>query len=707
MSGMVCYRSLCDITIDCEWNILNLQGLISQLLVPYIPYLKSVSGFYPNCTCHFRRPYLGPGTTPTNISSKINLSFEEDESSTVTHNFSHSSSENETASRHTRSPTRSINSISESGTDARTNTEVDSSSTSMASTKTHSEEFSSTRSKYQYSSSVEGTSTIQSVTVSVAQVEAKAIPKGVPAEVKRQAEIVAGVVSVAGGMTVGPTAAQLGVAMAMVRMAKCSTEDDSADDSLSLLVHPLAFGVGNGDAAYERGAVLSNCFIIPVGFFLIIRFILAPLVQRLQRKADLLPVLMSLGWPSVMVIPFATLAEGSGYAIASLLLEPKVRGDNMAIALLGLAVIVAVVIVWFAMLVQWMPPLYLRKSDITGIMWALTSTKSWAPITLMERFSLRERGTKKKSLKRNDTSGHTSVSDEYDDDNNLFACLSLTQIERRDMSRQLNLFHCIGDRRLRYAEWVAFVSNFGVGVLEGVPSSYATTSTCRARVALAFFFVILIAGACMTATVPAELATSGIMNLLLAILTVFTLVSVFNESSSLVSNDLISSVGACANVIGLVILPLGLVEGVIRLRLRKQQSEMVERFDENQQQIANMVSDTANDNDDDQLLLTVANMESTSNRHQSLESVELTTKLLPDETFYDSDEPPISPPVTAQPRHQQWEAKTEEPAHKEPFPTPLSMPEHWAAVLREADLLDERSLHSNKSTTSVRNFDLL
>lgn len=75
-AGMICHRSFCHLEIDCLYLIQDVAGGGARAkLLPYVPYINSVSGYYPACHCHSRRPWLGPGAEPTIVSDETTITF--------------------------------------------------------------------------------------------------------------------------------------------------------------------------------------------------------------------------------------------------------------------------------------------------------------------------------------------------------------------------------------------------------------------------------------------------------------------------------------------------------------------------------------------------------------------------------------------------------------------------------------------------------
>lgn len=71
-----------------------------------------------------------------------------------------------------------------------------------------------------------------------------------------------------GGVSVPTVGKMQGVSMALLRMTQCGDEVLSEDETLPTMVHPLQFGIGQGDAKYARGAiVLLFYFAIPTLVF--------------------------------------------------------------------------------------------------------------------------------------------------------------------------------------------------------------------------------------------------------------------------------------------------------------------------------------------------------------------------------------------------------------------------------------------------------
>lgn len=83
-----------------------------------------------------------------------------------------------------------------------------------------------------------------------------------------------GMISITVGSVALPTATgQLFVSLALMRIAQCD-DDPLNGEPFDLPVHPLYFGLGEGDARYARGAFLGNLLIIPLvwsalGYFIV------------------------------------------------------------------------------------------------------------------------------------------------------------------------------------------------------------------------------------------------------------------------------------------------------------------------------------------------------------------------------------------------------------------------------------------------------
>ena len=178
------------------------------------------------------------------------------------------------------------------------------------------------------------------------------------------------VVAIAGGVSV--VGGQLGVANALTRMASCVEEtDDEVDDALPLLVHPLQFSLfdtaaGDGLRGAYAASVISNTIIIPCA---VAALALGPvqLLLRLVKGGGLAVMpraeaLTEMGWPSLLVMPFATLGEGIGVGIVRSFRGGSgggyTEGQNtiaVAAGLFGLAALVAFSSAWVYVLVRVIP----------------------------------------------------------------------------------------------------------------------------------------------------------------------------------------------------------------------------------------------------------------------------------------------------------------------------------------------------------------
>ena len=356
---------------------------------------------------------------------------------------------------------------------------------------------------------------------------------------------VVAVVALSGGAGVG---GQLAVVLAMGRIAKCGSEDDEEEEEegLPLMMHPLRFSLGSGPGGQVAAAAISNTLLIPLAFSLAAFFVAPALMaaagggdggRRHQRAA----ARARIGWPSVLLFPFGTLAEGSAAAITEAL-----RSDTLHVIFFG--AVGVTLLAAFCGVYSWAMARHLPRrrlvlqnsgsdsdSDAEGedaekapaenyegglrdeLRRAVSSPKHWfAPgrewaaatkVTCGEQASSdQQKGDEAERILIVSADGLGPQGTGSSPDQSASVGTSTEADVRFVEARLAQYAHFIGDSRWLYAEYASFLCSVIVGIAEGLPDSSHTYSfMCELRVGLAAAATISQCLLALGTTVPLEL----------------------------------------------------------------------------------------------------------------------------------------------------------------------------------------------------------
>eukprot|EP00744_Colponema_vietnamica_P009830 GILI01013952.1.p1 GENE.GILI01013952.1~~GILI01013952.1.p1 ORF type:complete len:681 (+),score=128.93 GILI01013952.1:72-2045(+) len=401
-----------------------------------------------------------------------------------------------------------------------------------------------------------------------------AIPEPVepsPMEIYReQSERVLTALLIAGGGLVSATSSgQASVAMAIIRVARCvddtaaSTEDgdDSEDEGdgdsdvslgdlgepLSPFIHPLGFSVGAGDYKFYIGAILGNCLIIPFLAFLLLRFLLPHALQRwvLPADTDMPKVLNYIGYPSVLIVPFVTLAEGIAAAATELVRSGKAA--EALVGILGGGILLAVVGAWGHVLLMrlYKLPIRLEKAPFEGyVSLAFGPMYDWAPKDL--------------------DSDKEDTEDEVEKEEN-----AANEEADEELERMGNF---IGGKVFLFADGMALLLTVMVGIVEGIGKGVACHSSV---LTLAVFGIIQSLLACTT-TCPTEFLVQFLIAICITMLAVSSSRAGFKgPNDTLFSEDIEQTIGFSVNILGFFGLGLGVTCALVNLAQQKELLEML------------------------------------------------------------------------------------------------------------------------------------
>lgn len=363
------------------------------------------------------------------------------------------------------------------------------------------------------------------------------------------------------GSTVG---GQLGVASAIQRMADCG-EDIT---ELPILVHPLRFSLDSDSEFGASGAaVLSNSLIIPLVIALIVRGLGTALqsIKKISRKESL----TSMGWPSVLLIPFSVLAEGTAASFTRCLLS----GDPLYITIgaAGVLATLGCLYKWKEILRCVIPRrcMMLRPcatideippSDATTINGVslirffsrLTNpTHEWVPATNTE-----DRANVSQTAS---TAGPQSGQGRSD----VGPVVTAAQFQR--------YCNAVGDKRWYYTEVASFTCSILVGILEGTPQP--NRAFCSAKMVLVLPAVLAQCLFNLSSLVPAERSLQTFLSLtmipqaIMSTIMVFMGISLYTDNGSMGDNlEMASaSLAMTSSLIGLMMIALGLARAAIGL----------------------------------------------------------------------------------------------------------------------------------------------
>eukprot|EP00744_Colponema_vietnamica_P007299 GILI01010520.1.p1 GENE.GILI01010520.1~~GILI01010520.1.p1 ORF type:complete len:651 (+),score=73.58 GILI01010520.1:61-2013(+) len=310
------------------------------------------------------------------------------------------------------------------------------------------------------------------------------------------------------------TGGQLGVANAIARMSNCD-ESEENDDDLPILVHPLRFSLGAGHVGAHAAAAVSNTLLIPLAIGLVARW---PMLWALRayKGIDHGQALTFIGWPSLLVMPFSSLAEGTGLSVVRSLMSGEPLGIFAGLA--GLAALSAFVGMWVWVLLKIIPHQKLKLEHVerpVNAKWVVTPMKRWAP-----------------------TGGRKSLSEDI-------------------LESYSNV---LGGKRLYLAELVSFLCSIVVGIAEAIPAS----TGCEARAVIAVVAAVAQCICNVLTLIPFELFLQSLLSLCVAPLSLIATTKVFDKSS--MDEGLESALGVFSmvgNVVGIALMVLSILVGVL------------------------------------------------------------------------------------------------------------------------------------------------
>eukprot|EP00744_Colponema_vietnamica_P008727 GILI01012441.1.p1 GENE.GILI01012441.1~~GILI01012441.1.p1 ORF type:complete len:928 (-),score=95.17 GILI01012441.1:244-2883(-) len=341
----------------------------------------------------------------------------------------------------------------------------------------------------------------------------------VPSPAVKDTAVATGTFSVTVGAVAVPVAAmQQGVALALLRIAQC--EDALNGEQLDVAVHPLQFGLGDGDATYARGAVIGNLLIIPLAWGLL-SYLVIPMAVSTVSGRSLLASRDFVGWPGNLVMPFAVLSEGSAMASAGLVRESI--GD-VFLGLVGIVILVLVTSLWAVELWRMARLIScVRVPNAKGIAIVVQPRYEWEVATASSEVTLDELGDE----------------------------LSPPKFDLAYLERRLQL---VGSSWWLWSALAAHMLSAAVGVAESLPVS---SSVCRVRWAVASISAVLQATAVLTNTVPIEFFLLGLLGVLSCILVVLVALSTFNVGSSEATVAALNAVSLLSSVLGIALIVIG------------------------------------------------------------------------------------------------------------------------------------------------------
>eukprot|EP00744_Colponema_vietnamica_P010816 GILI01015245.1.p1 GENE.GILI01015245.1~~GILI01015245.1.p1 ORF type:complete len:687 (-),score=47.95 GILI01015245.1:5-1882(-) len=358
----------------------------------------------------------------------------------------------------------------------------------------------------------------------------------------------------------GGVGGQLGVANAMARIATCS--DDGGEEGLPTLVHPLQFDFGNAksQSSVAAAAVISNCIIVPLIVILLAQGPAVWLQQRFKRVSNRQLALTILGWPSLVLMPFITLAEGIGLTIIRSLRsmeEKQASGGGgtampIMVGIVGSAIILCVLGLWTWGLLFVVPRRHvaLEPAGADGLPTPHIGYPHSSPIakrTFLVRVLMPRYYWVPLNRNKDFESTYTSF-------------LTDATLERYE--------NLLGGKRIFVAELVSFVCSLWVGIAEGIPSAY-----CKQRAVLALVAVVIQSVCSVMTVVPVELILQSLLSLCIVPLSIIATVSVFKDKDEAdtpsSSSDLVDTALAlfsiAGNVVGVFLMFVSLGTAVWRM----------------------------------------------------------------------------------------------------------------------------------------------
>eukprot|EP00744_Colponema_vietnamica_P024947 GILI01036528.1.p1 GENE.GILI01036528.1~~GILI01036528.1.p1 ORF type:complete len:871 (+),score=90.23 GILI01036528.1:163-2613(+) len=373
------------------------------------------------------------------------------------------------------------------------------------------------------------------------------VPKGVSTAI--------GVASVTFGAVAVPIGAmQQGVALALVRMAQCD-EDPLNGEELDFLTHPLHFPIGTGDAAYARGAVIGNLFIIPA-IWSIISFFAVPYVIRSLTLENIPSSRDFVGWPGLAVTPFAVLSEGSAMTSVGLLTRASQSVGDAILGAVGLAMLITVLVCWVRAL--WIltrlpkfQSLICEKVHTDVFKQPLVARYEWAIV------GLNGAPTPQASLALFESAGllTPNLTIEHTTSRSL-----MTPTQNAFIRRRLVL---IGDSWWLWSAVLTNALSLLVGVAEGFPVG-DNAALCKARWGVAGLAAISQAAIVLTSTVPIEMLLMGVTGVLSCVLVVLISIITFIGESNMTA-DALDITSTISSLLGIALMVVGIAGSILEL----------------------------------------------------------------------------------------------------------------------------------------------
>lgn len=307
----------------------------------------------------------------------------------------------------------------------------------------------------------------------------------------------------------------------------------------------------------QQAAVLGNSILIPGLVALIVGGPLSLLIKKVIKAASMPQVYESLGFPSIIVLPFTVLAEGTGLCTMALLYD----GSPISIlcALIGIAVSATLIVMWGWGLFVRIPfrlmgvenrPLLRSQGLFYWLHWLVHARREWVYL-----------GTRKAIF---DKSNHKWSSDDSDLDTELLETISGATSVRSLRNRQkveadvLRFSNMISEKTLIGADFFCLALSFCIGIVEGIEVS--GSAACQGR-ALAMIILALVQGALgIFAFIPLEFGFNVaqlVMTIIVSGATIITLV----KSKGLSDMDFtLDGLSLSINLMGLI----GIIIGIVR-----------------------------------------------------------------------------------------------------------------------------------------------
>lgn len=359
------------------------------------------------------------------------------------------------------------------------------------------------------------------------------VPAIVEASIKVK-EVTGGIVAVSA--VASTTGGQLGVANAMLRLANCGEDmlaEADEEELLPILVHPLRFNFGRQSYQKYSAAALSNTILVPL---IVTAIALGPVRLLLMRvrTATSNEAMAQMGWPSLLVLPFANLAEGIGVSVVASIRSGQPFG--IGVGLIGASVVITFVGAWLWVIIKIMPKIHFELRNEEG--------------SLSSGISILRESISKKTKRRAFLWGLVRPSSRWVPKSDAVGTINEAFAERYN--------NVVGDKVWYYAELTSFLCSLTVGIIEGVPSTF-----CKER---AIFALIPALGQCalsVLTVIPLERFLQSLLTLCLVPLYITMAVKVFNGSpSDEMLDTILAALSALGNVIGIAIMSLGLLVGI-------------------------------------------------------------------------------------------------------------------------------------------------